>query len=283
MTERFNAYCRRKEAKALAAHIPGYSTAEARPRSDAAAIGSDWTRVLFDGDFYRSATPSVAGVPVTSLVFVQSRDGNTIAPDPSMLGGGETDLHLVYEGLSRIDADAVLAGAGTARAKEIVFSIWHPELVALRRARGRSRHPAQAVITESGNLRFDDGLMFQEPELRVFVITRSGLVEQVRSRLRGRSWVEVIDAGEPLSPTEGLSGLSRHGIGVVSCVGGARTATALLREGLVTDIYLTTSAIEAGAPNSPYYAGPPLPLERVLLKEGRGEEAGVTFEHFIVK
>jgi riboflavin biosynthesis pyrimidine reductase len=281
MTERFEAYCRRKEAAALSAAIPGYTTAEHRA-DGLVAFGSTWSRARFDGEFYRSAAPSAEGVPIMSLVFVQSRDGNTGARDPSALGGGNTDLHLVYEGLSRVDADAVLAGSTTARGKEIVFSIWHPHLVALRLARGRSRHPAQVVLTDIGDLRFDDGLMFQEPELRVFVITRTPTVAQIQSRLQTRPWVEVIDAGDPVSLPGAMRELRRRGIEVVSCVGGRLTATAFLKAGLVTDLYLTTSAIDAGEPNTPYYEGAPLPLDRVLLKEGKDVETGVRFEHFLV-
>jgi riboflavin biosynthesis pyrimidine reductase len=282
MTPRFDAYCRRKESAALAAAIPGYTTIE-ETVAGLVRLGTDWSRDLFDGDFVRSPAPPVAGVPVTSLVFVQSRDGNTVAPDPSVLGGGDTDLHLVYEGLSRVDADAVMAGAATARAKELVFSVWHPDLVALRQARGRARHPAQVVVTDRGELRFDDGLMFQEPELRVFIITRSGAAGEIRRRVAGREWIEVLDAGEPVSLTRALRNLRARGIDVVSAVGGRKTATALLNERLISDIYLTTSAIEAGEPNTPYYEGPPLPLRRVLLKEGRGIETGVRFEHLLVE
>ena len=148
MTNRFDAYCRRKEEAALAAVIPGYVTVSTHLAGGLAALGNTWTHAMFDGPFYRSAGSRVAGTPSTSLVFVQSRDGNTVAPNPSLLGGGATDLHLIYEGLSRVDADAVLSGAATARGKEIVFSVWHPELVALRLATGRSRHPAQVVITD---------------------------------------------------------------------------------------------------------------------------------------
>jgi riboflavin biosynthesis pyrimidine reductase len=283
MTPRFEAYCRRKEAAALSATIPGYLTRDQALVDDLAPLGNAWSRTLFDGDFFRSTTPSIAGVPITNLVFVQSRDGNTVAPDPSALGGGDTDLHLVYEGLSRIDADAVLAGSATARARELAFSVWHPDLVALRLARGKSRHPAQVVVTDKGDLRFDDGLMFQEPELRVFVITRTGAVNEIRRRVAGRQWVEVIDAGDPLSLVGAMRDLRSRGIEIVSAVGGRRTAIGLLNDGLIADVYLTTSAIEAGEPNTPYYEGPPLPLSRVLLKEGTGKEEGVRFEHFVVR
>jgi hypothetical protein len=64
-------------------------------------------------------------------------------------------------------------------------------------------------------------------------------------------------------------------------VGGRTTASALLRERLVSDVYLTTSATEGGAPGTPYYAGP-IRRERVVLKAGRGPEEGVRFEHFMV-
>lgn len=282
MTPRFDAFCRRKEAAARAAHLPGYVTVEDRAAGRFVSLSTSWSRALFDGDFHRSGTPLASDLPVTSLVFVQSRTGNTIAAVPSVLGGGETDLHLVYESLSRVDADAILAGSATARARELVFSIWHPDLVALRLARGHHRHPAQVVVTARGDLRFDDGLMFLEPALRVFVMTRTGAVDAIRKRIEGRPWIEVLDAGEPLSLTRGMRLLRERGLAVVSCVGGRVVATGLLKEGLVSDIYLTTSAIDAGEPRTPFYEGPPLALERIVLKAGQGIERGVRFEHFFV-
>jgi riboflavin biosynthesis pyrimidine reductase len=283
MTDRFVAYCQRKEDAATAAAIPGYVTAETRDCGGLAAIENPWSAGLFDGAFYRSAVPARPGIPITSLVFVQSRDGNTVAADPSTLGGGDTDLHLIYEGLSRVDADAVLAGAATARGKETVFSVWHPQLVALRLARGRPRHPAQVVVTEGASLRFDEGLMFQEPALRVFVITRSGAVRTIQARVAGKPWIEVIDAGEPVSFAAAMEQLHGRGIEVLSCVGGPRTAAALLDERLVKDIYLTTSAIDAGTPGTPYDGGRRPLVNRVALKDGQGIEAGVRFEHLVVR
>ena len=283
MTERFEAYCRRKEAAAIDAVIPGYSTVASTLTGTLAAIGSAWTHALFDGPFYRSASARVSGTPCTSLVFVQSRDGNTVAPDPAALGGGATDLHLIYEGLARVDADAVMAGAATARGREIVFSVWHPELVALRRARGHPRHPAQVILTERGELRYDDGLLFNEPALQVFVVTGSSVVAAVRARVERKPWIRVIDAGEPISLTRALRTLRERGIGVVSAVGGRVAATALLRESLVSDVYLTTSAIAAGEPNTPFYVGAPPATRRLLEKAGTGPEAGVRFEHLIVE
>lgn len=283
MTGRFEAYCRRKEEAATVAAIPGYVTSETRDCGGLVALENQWSAELFDGAFYRSAAPARPGIPITSLVFVQSREGNTVAADPSALGGGDTDLHLIYEGLSRVDADAVLAGAATARGKETVFSVWHPQLVALRLARGRARHPAQVVVTDAGSLRFDEGLMFQEPSLRVFVITRSRAVKTIQERLRGKPWIEVIDAGEPVAFAAAMEQLFRRDIEVLSCIGGPRTAAALLNEQIVQDVYLTTSAIDTGTPGTPYHGGRPPRVDRAVLKEGQDIEAGVRFEHLIVR
>jgi len=59
------------------------------------------------GPFY-VREPSSAGLPTCSL------------------GGGATDDHVVFEGLSRVAADAVLAGARTVHGGNNVFSVWHP-------------------------------------------------------------------------------------------------------------------------------------------------------------
>ena len=287
----FETYCQRRKKQALSAPLSGfYTIEEASAGYGLVALGNDWTRRLFDGDFYRSrddetvcrAGDGRSDLPLISLVFVQSRSGNTVADNPSTLGGGETDKHLIYEGLSRVDADAVLAGAATARSERMVFSVWHPELVDLRCSLGRRRHPAQVVVTDSGDLPIERGLMFAEPSLPVYLIAKSPVVPSLRARLHDRPWVDVVDAGERVSLPAAMRYLRDRGLRVISAIGGRRTATALLREGLISDIYLTTSPIEAGEPNTPFYEGPPLELSRVLLKAGKGSEEGVRFEHFIV-
>ena len=280
---RFEAYCRRKEAAACAASLPGFRTVFDRASGHGLRpIGNDWTRAVFDGDFHVRDS-GLPGLPAVSLVFVQSREGNTVADDPSALGGGETDLHLVYEGLSRVAADAVLAGAATARGEETVFSVWHPQLVALRHACGKSRHPVQVVVTASTDLPFDRGLMFTTPELPVLIGSPSRVIGSLRARLRERPWIEVIDGGEPLSMTAVLRYVHGRGLRVISAVGGRQTAASLVREGLVRDLYLTTSAITAGEPGTPLDLGDATRLEALVEKEGRGAETGVRFQYLTIQ
>ena len=235
----------------------------------------------FDGDFYRSTYVNL-DIPVTNLVIVQSEEGNTGADDPATLGGGQTDKHLIYEGLSRVDVDAVFAGATTARSDELVFSVWHPELVALRRDFGRTRHPAQVIVTSRGALHIETALMFQVPEIPVYLVTASETASSLRLRVATRPWVQVVDAGQPPSMRTALRELRSRGIDTVSAIGGRTTARALLREQVVHDLYLTTSAKEGGEPHTPLMDAP-LNAPAVVIKRGTGPEEGVRFVHYALR
>lgn len=278
MTARFLEYCRSRQREAAAAELPPYRTVALDSQlGHFHAIGNAWSRALFGGDFYR--TWRKVDIPVTNLVVVQSRDGNTGADNPFTLGGGETDKHLIYEGLSRVDADAVFAGATTARGENLVFSVWRPELVELRLERGRSRHPAQVVVISRSSLHFETALMFQEPELPVFLVTNSDASASLRIQVATSPWITVIDGGQPLSMRTALRELQRRGIETVSAIGGRTTARALLREGVVHDLYPTTGTTPGGEPQTPLLEAP-LNAPAVVIKEGTGPEAGVRFVHY---
>src|ERR1700733_3656807 len=94
--DRFDVFAAHKEAAASAAVMSPFITSVDHAGGGLSAIGNAWSRTLFDGPFFLSSAPS-ADRPAASLVFVQSRDGNTGARNPSTLGGGQVDLHLIYE------------------------------------------------------------------------------------------------------------------------------------------------------------------------------------------
>jgi len=276
---RFERLVARKEAAARDAAIAAFITDADRPDAALVAMGNAWSRTMFDGPFYLSAALSL-DLPATSLVFVQSRDGNTGATDPASLGGGEADKHLIYEGLSRVAADAVLAGAETVRSGNIVLSTWRPELVELRRSLGLPRHPIQIVATLRG-LKLDDGLLFNVPELRVILLTLPACSELMRTQLADRPWVMPIAMPTPHELPFAFRQLRELGIQRISCIGGRTIAEQLIDAGLIQDVYLTTAPQPGGEPNTPFYSKP-LPAREVVRKHGSGQDTGVIFQHLVV-
>jgi riboflavin biosynthesis pyrimidine reductase len=274
----FEAFVARKTAEAEGAGISPLVTDVEWDGDELIAIGNDWTRRMFGGAFYLSPLRD-DGLPSTSLVFVRSREGNTVAKDPSALGGGEADKHVIYEGLSRVAADAVLSGAETIRGGKIMFSIWHPELVRLRASLGLPRHPVQIVAT-LGRLTFD-GLLFNEPSLRVVVLTVAACPDLMLTGLAARPWITPIVMPSAGDLAFGLRRLRELGIARISCVGGRTLAAQLIDAGLVQDVYLTTSAKSAGEPNTPLHSKP-LQGRDIVRKRGTGSDAGVTFQHVVL-
>src|SRR5262245_34375043 len=91
---------------ASAAPLPRVRTVDDRSSSGPLrAVGSEWSRAAFDGPFFETPPDGAFSMGV---VFIRSRDGDTATRNPAALGGGPVDEHLIYEGLSRVAADAVV-------------------------------------------------------------------------------------------------------------------------------------------------------------------------------
>jgi riboflavin biosynthesis pyrimidine reductase len=277
----FQSFSTRKTETAVRALIPPLvTTADHSSRHRLHAIGNAWTRQHFDGDFHLFDPPRA--LPALSLVFVQSRDGNTVVRDPASLGAGPIDFHVIYEGLSRVAVNAVLAGATTV-GKRVFFSVWHPEIVALRREFGLPRHPAQVVVSRRGRIDLEDSLLFNVSEVPIYVVADPGSIRHLEGALAVRPWITVIplvndDLADALCRLRGDHGLTR-----ISVIGGRTIATALIDAGLTQDLCLTTSAIDGGTPDTPFYAGHHAPrLSLILRKKGTDSAAPITFEHFAV-
>ena len=101
--ESFHAFCDRKTREADVA--PARAARDDRGSfcgvCDSGELATAGLAGTYDGPFH---LPALVGtlVPCVSLVFVQSRDRNTVTDNPEDLGGGPLDKHLLYEGLSRV-------------------------------------------------------------------------------------------------------------------------------------------------------------------------------------
>jgi riboflavin biosynthesis pyrimidine reductase len=278
--ERFDALVEWKTREAAGASLHPYVTESEHPPERATVIGNDWSRRLFGGGFHVSPA-RMAQRPACSLVFVQSADGNTGASNPGALGGGETDKHLIYEGLSRVGADGVLAGAETVRDANLVFSVWHPELVALRASLGLPRHPVQIIATLKG-LDLEGSLLFNVPEIPVVLLTVAAAARTMPVSLGARPWVTALVMNEPAALPAAFEQMRSQGIARLSCVGGRTLARQLLDAHLVDEVYLTTAARPGGDPGTPIHTRPWRGAVAVR-KHGTGPEAGVVFEHVLTK
>ena len=266
-----------KRAQQSAAPLARVRTVEDRSAlANVRAIGSGWTRAAFDGAFYE--TPPDGGSSL-GVVFVRSRGGDTATRNPAALGGGTVDEHLIYEGLSRVAADAVVAGAGTLHA-DALFTVWHPELVDLRRSLRLPRHPAQVVMSADGSVRPDELLLFNLPDVPVFVLTSASGRERLAPFLAPRPWVAAVVRS---SLPEQFACLRDAGIRRACSVGGRRSATELVDANLVNDVYLTTTQADGAEPGTPWYVGRRrLEMRTVAIKEWHGEHGLVCFEHGVL-
>jgi riboflavin biosynthesis pyrimidine reductase len=282
--ESFRSFCERKTREAISAPLMPLRTIDDQSAALATqAIANAWTREHYDGAFHLPKEGAIGAAPFVSLVFVQSRDGNTGTDNPEELGGGPLDKHLIYEGLSRVAVDAVLAGAKTAGDENTFFSVWHPELVALRGALGLARHPTQIVVTGTGHINPETSRVFNVPEVSIFVVAGPVGYRALERATADRSWVQLVPMTDDLRrPLEDLNRV--HGIRRISAVGGRTTASALLDEGLVQDICLTTTDRKAGQPNTPFYVGSRSPrITPIVRKRGRDRQYPIVFEHLTVQ
>jgi riboflavin biosynthesis pyrimidine reductase len=150
--------------------------------------------------------------------------------------------------------------------------------VALRQELGLPRHPAQMVMSEHGN--FDvDARIFTTPDVPVFLLAGEECMAKAGTVIAKRPWITMIPLGSDLHGT--FTRLRReHGIGRISAVGGRVTATSLVDAGLIQDIYLTTSSIDGGEPNTPWYAGNQPPrLAPIVRKREDAADSPIVFEH----
>ena len=199
------------------------------------------------------------------------------------MGGGETDF-MLYEGLSRIHADAILAGSKTV--KGIVLSVWHPDLVEFRiKVLGKRRHPINVITTRRGELDIENQLVFNNPELEVIVLTTDSGKEKLDPKIGNRSWVHIESTGSESDLVQGFKTLKEiYGINLISSIGGRNVATDLINQDLISDLYLTHTPIVRAQENTPFYLGDRKELFKrlklVTSKKGLGPEKGVSFTHY---
>jgi riboflavin biosynthesis pyrimidine reductase len=115
----------------------------------------------------------------------------------------------------------------------------------------------------------------------VVILSAGAAASRLSMQVRSRPWLTIVSTGDQLDLRTAAARLKNElGIRRISAIGGRTAATSLIDAGLVTDLYLTTSAISAGTPDTPMYSGRQR-VRRDLAVQKRSA-SGVIFEHFLL-
>ena len=195
--------------------------------------------------------------------FVLSADGG------AAVGGGSRGLQspadqAVFAALRAV-SDAVVVGAGTARAEGYGPVRVRPQGRQWRSASGRSASPALVLVSRS--LELDPGdRCFTGPSV---VVTCAAADAGRRAALEAVTDV-VVAGDDEVDLAAAVRALHERGLRRLLCEGGPTLLTALLTAGLVDELCLTTAPVLLGtAPTLLVQALPaPLDLRLVHLVDG---------------
>jgi riboflavin biosynthesis pyrimidine reductase len=205
-------------------------------------------------DAYRRPATLEPGRTQVRLNMIASVDGAATVDGRSGALGGPADKAMFAT--LRSLADAILVGAGTARAEKYGPVRLSDEARAQRQERGMSPVPPIAVISRTCRLEWDTPL-FTEPEQRPLVVTVESAA--AADRTRAAEVADVIVSGDVDVDFAGaLSALAERGHVDIVCEGGPGIAAQLAAGGLLDEVCLTVSPMLAAGQGDRILNGPVL-------------------------
>ena len=190
--------------------------------------------------------------PYVVANMVATADGHATIGGRSGPLGGEADRALFHALRGRVEA--VMAGTGTLRAERYGRLVRDSAAREARAARGLAPDPIAFVVTRSGRLPLDIPL-FQDPGSTVAVYSASA-VEAGDCP----ATVHVTRLAESSMGAAVRALSADHGVRSLLCEGGPTVLGALVREGLVDELFLTVAPLlAAGEPALPTVTGQAFP------------------------
>lgn len=210
--------------------------------------------------------------------FATTTDGRAALDGRSGAIGDEGDME-VFRRL-RTQVDALLVGTRTLGIERYGRTVRRADLRAVRAALGLRPEPLVATVSRSGALPTDIPL-FAEPDAQVVVFTTP---EAPEPSCAARVSLVRLDPAE-LTLTTALRHLrAEHGVRALLCEGGPTLMGALLREGLVDELFLTLAPQLAGGGEAPTLSsGPALPQPAALELAWALERAGSLYLRYAVR
>lgn len=223
------------------------------------------------------ARPAPPGRPWVLLDMVASADGAVSVAGRS--GGlSSPGDRAVFHGLRAL-ADAVLVGAGTARAERYGPTRLAPEVVERRVAAGRAPQPELVVV--SASLAFpDDQPFLGDAGGRAVIATVRDADPDRRAALGARA--ELLDVGDhAVDLSLLLATLAVRGHRVVLCEGGPTLNGALAAEDLVDELCLSVAPLVVSGSAGRIVEGPALPTPQDLVLDRVLEQDGSLFLRYV--
>lgn len=189
--------------------------------------------------------------PRVVLNMVQTLDG-AVAIDGKAWGVGSEVDHYLFRTL-RGWADAVISGAGTLRANDIVVKT-HAHLQVERAAAGRPESPTAVVVTRRAE--FSDEILrkrfFTRREFASIVITTELAREEDRRRVEAAGsevWVVPAMPNGEVEMAAALGLLASRGFERILAEGGPALNRRLLEADALDELFLTLTPKVAGVPD----------------------------------
>jgi riboflavin biosynthesis pyrimidine reductase len=185
--------------------------------------------------------------------FVATLDGIVAIPpmprsNEFIAGGSDADRFLM--GLLRAHAEAVLIGSGVLRASprstwraEAIFPAAADAYAELRRNLGIPPNPEVAVVTGSGVIDPAHPVF----EARSVVLTSDAGAERLEGELPDTASVIALGPAEMIPSAAIVGALRERGHRRVLCEAGPHTFGGLLEDGVIDELFLTTSPLLVGA------------------------------------
>ena len=180
------------------------------------------------------------GRPTLTLKLASSLDGRiaTASGESQWITGPEARraVHAM-----RARHDAVLVGAGTARADDPSLTV---------RGLGMAHQPVRVVISRRLDLPTDSQLARSARDIPLWLICAEDAPEERQADWRELG-AEIIALPAPLDLGQALAAMGQRGLTRVFCEGGGALAASLLQADLVDDLITFTAGMTLGAEGLP--------------------------------
>ncbi len=219
------------------------------------------------------------GAPWLRANMVASVDGAAVVDGSSRALSSPADRRLL--GLLRTLSDAVVVGAGTARAERYGPVPATPARVQWRRARGLPVVPRLVVVTRS--LELDPSLPFLAPvpgQPPALVVTPEAAAGERGERYRGVTEL-VATPGRDIDLRAAVAALHARGLTRLLCEGGPTLLGSLAADGLLDELCLTVSPRLVSGGATRVVAGPVLAVPQQARLAGLLEEEGFLFARYV--